>query len=109
MACAWAPRADAADDPQPPDNGLGSKIDLGVLDAEEGFELLCKHRQPEEDAEAAAAYRLVEALGCTHTGTTTSARPWPARRASRIAMRSCWARIPWRWMSPARRSPPSGA
>ena len=44
-------------------DAIGAQIDLGVLSAQEGFELLAKHRPPVGPEEEQAARRLVEDLG----------------------------------------------
>jgi Flp pilus assembly protein TadD len=44
-------------------DAIGVRIDLGVLSAEEGFELLAKHRPPDGPDEEQAARGLVEDLG----------------------------------------------
>jgi Flp pilus assembly protein TadD len=44
-------------------DAIGALVDLGVLSAQEGLELLGKHRSPEGPAETQAARGLVEDLG----------------------------------------------
>jgi len=44
-------------------HGVGAQLDLGVLSAQEGYELLLKHRVPEGPEELAAARGLVADLG----------------------------------------------